>query len=120
MNPFTNILQTLKNGVFDFAGQAGMAIANFFADWVSGQEGAGKKLLAAFLGMIGQMLVKTGVMMIQMGIAEMALASTMIGKMMGFSHAAGARHGAANPRPRRARVVGTVKAGFVDDGSWRV
>lgn len=91
MNPFTNMLQTLKNGVFDFAGQAGMAIANFFADWVSGQEGAGKKLLAAFLGMIGQMLVKTGVMMIQLGIAEMALASTMIGRWMGFSHAAGAR-----------------------------
>ncbi|GIU80187.1 MAG: hypothetical protein KatS3mg005_3425 [Bryobacteraceae bacterium] len=91
MDPFHQTIGALRSGIADFASGAGQAFANFFSDLVSGQENAGKKLLAAFLGMIGQMLVKQGVFLIQAGIAEMALASTFVGKMMGASHAAGAR-----------------------------
>ena len=90
MDPFHQTFAAMKSSVVDFAGQAGQAFANFFSDLVSGQEGAGKKLLAAFIGMVGQMLVKNGVMLIQVGLAEMALASTLVGRMMGASHAAGA------------------------------
>lgn len=90
MDPFHQTMSAMKNSVIDFAGQAGQAFANFFSDLLSGQEGAGKKLLAAFVGMIGQMLVKNGVLLIQVGMAEMALASTMVGRFMGASHAAGA------------------------------
>jgi hypothetical protein len=90
MGPFHQTFAAMRSSVLDFAGQAGQAFANFFSDLVSGQEGAGKKLLAAFIGMVGQMLVKNGVMLIQVGLAEMALASTLVGKMMGASHAAGA------------------------------
>lgn len=91
MDPFHQIIGGMKGAVIDFAGQAGQAIASFFADLVSGQEGAGRKLLAAFIGMIGQMLVKTGVLLIQSGVAEIALASTVVGRFMGASHAAGVR-----------------------------
>lgn len=89
MDPFHQALQGMQQHIFEFVGQAGEAFASFFADIVSGQEGAGKKLLAAFLGMIGQMLVKIGAMLIQIGVAEVAAASTMWGKLMGFSAAAG-------------------------------
>lgn len=91
MDPFLQTISAMRSGIADFAAGAGQAFANFFSDLVSGQENAGKKLLAAFLGMLGQMLVKQGVFLIQAGIAEMALASTLVGKMMGASHAAGAR-----------------------------
>jgi hypothetical protein len=91
MDPFHQTMAAMKNSVIDFAGQAGQAFANFFADLVSGQAGAGKKLLAAFLGMIGQMIVKVGVMLIQVGIAEIALAQTFVGRMMGASTAAGVK-----------------------------
>jgi hypothetical protein len=82
-------MAAMKNSVLDFAGQATQAWASFWADLVSGQEGAGKKLLAAFISMIGQMLVKVGTMLVQYGIAEVVLAHTWIGKMMGASAAAG-------------------------------
>jgi hypothetical protein len=91
MDPFHQTMSAMKGSILDFAAQGGEAFANFFADLASGQENAGKKLLAAFIGMIGQMLVRTGVLLIQTGIAEMALASTVVGRFMGASHAAGAR-----------------------------
>lgn len=91
MDPFHQTLSAMQGSILDFAAQGGEAFANFFADLASGQEAAGKKLLAAFIGMIGQMLVRTGVLLIQTGIAEMALASTVVGRFMGASHAAGAR-----------------------------
>jgi hypothetical protein len=73
MDPFHQALQGLQDHVIEFAGQAGQAFASFFSDIVSGQEGAGKKLLAAFIGMIGQMLVQQGVLLIQAGIGHVAL-----------------------------------------------
>lgn len=89
MGPFQQTMAAMKASVLDFSGQAAQAWASFWADLVSGQEGAGKKLLAAFIGMIGQMLVKVGAMLVQYGIAEVVLAHTWIGKMMGASAAAG-------------------------------
>lgn len=91
MDPFHQTLNAMRASVGDFAAEAGQAFANFWSDLVSGQENSGKKLLAAFIGMIGQMLVKNGVLLIQVGLAEIALASTLVGRMMGASHAAGAR-----------------------------
>jgi len=91
MDPFRQTMAAMKQNALDFAVGAGQAFASFFADIVSGQENAGKKLIAAFLGMIGQMLMRTGVMLIQVGIAEMALANTLVGRALGASHAAGVR-----------------------------
>jgi hypothetical protein len=75
MDPFHQTMAAMKASVADFAGEAGHAFAGFFADLVSGQENAGKKFLAAFVGMIGQMLVKQGVLLIQAGIGHVAMAS---------------------------------------------
>ncbi len=91
LTPFQSAMKSLKSGAMDFAGQATQAFASFFADIVSGQEGAGKKLLAAFFGMVGQMLIKTGVLLVQMGIAEIAMASTLAGRLAGASVGAGVR-----------------------------
>jgi hypothetical protein len=89
MDPFHQTLNAMRESVLDFAGQAIGAFASFFADLTSGQEGAGKKLLAAFMGMIGQMLVRIGTMLVMSGIAEVALAHTLVGRFMGASAAAG-------------------------------
>ncbi len=89
MTPFHQIIGAMKSSVADFGAQAGQAWASFWADIVSGQENSGKKLLAAFLGMIGQMLVKIGVLLMQTGLAEIILANTLIGRLMGASVAAG-------------------------------
>jgi hypothetical protein len=89
MDPFHQTLLGLKEASLDFASQGTQAFAAFFSDIVSGQEGAGKKLLAAFLDMIGQMLVRMGTMLVMSGIAEVALAHTLVGRMMGASTAAG-------------------------------
>ena len=102
MNPFHQTMAAMKNSVLDFASGAGNAFAQFMSDLVSGQEGAGKRLLAAFLSMIGQLLVKNGVMLIQVGMAEIALASTVVGRLMGASHAAGVH----------AIAVGAIQAGI--------
>ena len=72
-----------------FTQQGTEAFATFFANLVTGQEGAGKALLGAFIGMIGQMLVHIGVILIQSGIAEIALAQTLVGRLMGASLAGG-------------------------------
>jgi hypothetical protein len=62
---------------------------NFWKDLASGQEGAGKKLLAVFVGWVGKLLVQWGVMLIQAGIGEIALATTLFGRLMGASLASG-------------------------------
>jgi hypothetical protein len=87
--PFRHALQTMRQDISQFAQTATESFATFFANLVSGQEGSGKKLLAAFIGMIGQMLVHVGVILVQTGIAEIALAQTLVGKLMGASVGAG-------------------------------
>jgi uncharacterized protein YlaN (UPF0358 family) len=91
MDPFHQTLAAMRENVLDFASQGVQAFASFFADLTSGQENAGKKLLAAFIGMIGQMLVRIGTMLVMSGIAEIALAQTLVGRFMGASAAAGAK-----------------------------
>lgn len=75
LDPFNQTLFVLQENVIQFAGMAGDAFASFFADILSGQEGAGKKLLAAFMGMLGKMLVQQGIFLIQAGIAHVLLSS---------------------------------------------
>ena len=91
MDPFHQTLNAMQEHVAEFGANAGQAFAAFFADVVSGQDASGKKLLAAFIGMIGQMLVKSGVMLIQVGLAEIVLSQTLMGRLMGASAAAGAK-----------------------------
>lgn len=106
--PFQQAVQIMRQDITGFASQATQAFAAFFADIVSGQDGAGKKLLAAFVGMIGQMLVHIGVILVQAGIAEIVLAQTLVGKLMGASVAAGARAVAAGAA---LAVVGGIVQG---------
>jgi hypothetical protein len=87
--PFQHALQTMRQDISQFAQTATESFAAFFSNLVTGQEGAGKKLLAAFIGMIGQMLVHVGIILVQTGIAEIALAQTLVGKLMGASVGAG-------------------------------
>ncbi len=65
------------------------AWTDFWKDLASGQEGAGKKLLAVFVGFVGKFLVQYGVMLMKMGIGEMVMASTWIGRWLGASMANG-------------------------------
>ncbi len=76
LDGFSAVLAVLKTQVAEFAGSATQAFAAFFADMVSGQQDAGKKFLAAMLGLLGQMLVRIGTMMVELGVAEMILASS--------------------------------------------
>lgn len=91
LSPFQQTLQTVRDQVSQFAVQATESFATFFSEIVSGQEGAGKRLLAAFISMIGQVLIHMGTILIQTGIAEIALAHTLVGRLMGASVAAGAK-----------------------------
>ncbi len=94
MDGFRGVLQALKDNVIEFASQAGQAFSAFFSDLVSGQENSAKKFLAAFLGMIGQVITNVGVMMLTLGTAEL-LAS------WGF----GVWAGGANPAHAKAMIV---------------
>ncbi len=89
MDPFHQTMQAMRQSLTDMTSQGVQAWASFWSDLVSGQEGSGKKLLAAFVGMIGQMLVRMGTMLVMSGIAEVALAHTLVGRFMGASAAAG-------------------------------
>jgi hypothetical protein len=75
MDPFRQTIAALKQNIVNFAGTATVTFANFFSDLVSGQEGAGKRFLAALLGMLGQMFVQLGVFLIQSGLAHVILSS---------------------------------------------
>ncbi|MGE5487573.1 MAG: hypothetical protein ACM3ZB_07105 [bacterium] len=90
MDGFHGIVQTMKDHLLDFVQQGAQAFVSFFADLASGQENAGKKLLAAFIGMVGQMLATQGVYLMTLGIAEVIAASTLFGRLAGANAAAGA------------------------------
>jgi hypothetical protein len=89
MAPFRKAIQTMREEIVSFQQRGVEAFAAFFSDLTSHQESAGKRLLAAFVGMIGQMLVHVGVILVQTGIAEVALAQTLVGRLMGASLAGG-------------------------------
>jgi hypothetical protein len=108
MDGFHGALLALRDRVLEFAGQAGEAFASFFADLVSGQESAGKKFLAAFIGMIGQVLVAHGAFMITLGAAEV-IAAMGLGPWSGGASAA---HGFAMIAKGAAlAAVGGIMAG---------
>jgi hypothetical protein len=81
-------LDTRFQGFFSVAADGWV---NFWKDLASGQEGSGKKLLAVFVGWIGKLLVQWGMMLMQAGLGEIALATTLFGKLMGASVANGAK-----------------------------
>jgi hypothetical protein len=89
MTPFQKAMEAMKAEILQLQEQGVQAFADFFADLVSQQDSAGKRLVAAFIGMIGKMLVNIGVILVQAGIAEVALAQTFIGRALGASAAAG-------------------------------
>jgi hypothetical protein len=91
LDGFGSVLSALKTEIGEFAFAGTQAFAGFFADLVSGQENAGKKFLAALMGMLGKTLVQLGSMMVSLGISEMVLASSPFTAMItGSSHAHGA------------------------------
>jgi hypothetical protein len=87
--PFQKAIQTMKDGIGQFVQQGAQAFAGFFSDIVSGQEGAGKKLLAAFIGMVGQLIVQMGTTLVSAGITELMLAATVMGRLAGANEASG-------------------------------
>ncbi|HEX4135923.1 MAG TPA: hypothetical protein VHY84_15010 [Bryobacteraceae bacterium] len=88
-HPFQDAMTQMKNQVKQFSSQAGQSFSTFFSDLTSGQDNAGKKLLASFVSMIGQMFTHMGVMLIQTGVAECAAALTLTGRLMGANFATG-------------------------------
>lgn len=89
INPFRDMLEAAKAEIKGFTEQGASAFATFFSNIVTSQDDAGKKFLAAFVGMIGQMLVHLGTVLVQSGVAEILLAQTLVGRLMGASTAAG-------------------------------
>jgi hypothetical protein len=89
LGPFHLILDTLRDHLSEVAKGMSDAWAGMFFDLASGQENAGKRLLANMVGMIGKIIMQAGTMLMSLGIAEIFAAMTMTGRAAGANMGAG-------------------------------
>jgi hypothetical protein len=89
MKPLERAFQEMKQQIQQQTAGALTSFAQYLGGLLKGQQESGKSILQAAGDMIGGLIGMAGQLLVQIGVAECVAASTMIGRVLGHTYAAG-------------------------------